>query len=250
MTGPVNLTVAALTFRQLFTRRRLIVAALFAAAPLLFTFAFRAEFLRTDPTGGRLLAQVYGQVVALVFLPLAAVVLGTAAFGGEIDDGTIVYLLVKALPRWQIVLTKYVVVALSTAAMMVVTIVLPWLALGAQSANATLVESYAAALSAGAAMYCALFVALGLMSKRGLVIGLLYVVVLEMVLAANVAGLKSLSVREFVTTIAGKLAAGVPGVQPGAVSLATVWTMGSIILIGSLAIGIRRLQRYELAERL
>jgi hypothetical protein len=51
-------------------------------------------------------------------------------------------------------------------------------------------------------------------------------------------------------TVVGKIAAGVPGVKVGAVSTNTVWTMGAIILVASLALGIRWLQRYEMAERL
>ena len=74
--------------------------------------------------------------------------------------------------------------------------------------------------------------------------------VLEISLSPNVQGLKSFSVREFVMTVVGKLAAAVPGVKVGAVTANTVWTMGGIFLVGSLALGIRWLQRYEMAERL
>ena len=250
MTGPINLTVAGLTFRQLFTRKRFIFATLFSVTPLVIALFFRASQGSHDATGERFLAQLYSGIVAFVLLPLSAVVFGTAAFGGEIDDGTIVYLLVKSLPRWQLVLSKYVVAVLSTIAMMVFAILLPWLALGAKPVASTLVFSYASGIALGAALYCAIFVTMGLISKRALVLGLLYIVVLEITLSPNVVGLKSLSVREFVMTIVGKLAAGKPGVIAGMVSLQTVWTMSAIILLAALAVGIRWLQRYELAERL
>ena len=54
---------------------------------------------------GRLLAD-FGLAV---LLPLVAVIVGTAAVGSELDDGTIVYLLAKPVPRWLIVLVKFVV---------------------------------------------------------------------------------------------------------------------------------------------
>lgn len=250
MNGPINLTVAGLTFRQLFTRKRLVGSALFALSPLLITLVFRATAHPHDPTGVQFLRELYSGMVAFVLLPLAAVVFGTAAFGGEIDDGTIVYLLVKDLSRWQVVLSKYVVAVVSTFTMIFVAILLPWLALGAPPDSAPLVQAFTAGIALGAALYSAIFVTLGMVSKRALVLGLLYMVVLEISLSPNVQGLKSFSVREFVMTIVGKLAAAVPGVKPGTVTTNTVWTMGGIFLVASLALGIRWLQRYEMAERL
>jgi ABC-type transport system involved in multi-copper enzyme maturation permease subunit len=97
--SPINMTVAWLTMRQLFTRKRLVASALFAVSPLAITLFFRATARTGDATGLQFLRELYAGIVAFVLLPLAAVVFGTAAFGGEIDDGTIVYLLMKALPR-------------------------------------------------------------------------------------------------------------------------------------------------------
>jgi ABC-2 type transport system permease protein len=250
MNWPVNTTVAGLTVRQLFTRRRFIASALFAVVPLIIVMIFKATTHRFDPTGAQFLGTTYQGIVAFVLLPLSAVVFGTAAFGGEIDDGTIVYLLVKDLPRWQVVLSKYAVAVFATAMMMLIAITLPWLALGMPAAATPTVQAYAAGIVLGAALYSAIFVTLGMISKRALVLGLLYVVVLEISLSPNVQGLKSFSVREFVMTVVGKLAAGAPGVKAGAVTMNTVWTMGAIFLAGSLTIGVRWLQRYEMAERL
>lgn len=244
------MTVAWLTMRQLFTRKRLVTSALFAVSPLAIALFFKATARNGDATGLQFLRELYSGIVAFVLLPLAAVVFGTAAFGGEIDDGTIVYLLVKALPRWQLILSKYVVAVLATFLMMVVAVLLPWLALGAPSDSLPLLEAFIAGIALGAVLYNALFVTLGLTSKRALVLGLLYVVVIEITLSPNIAGLKSFSVREFVMTVVGQLAAAVPRVVPGAVSTRTVWTMGAIILVGGLGAGIRWLSRYEMAERL
>lgn len=174
MTGLINTTVAGLTFRQLFTRNRLVASALFAAAPLLITLFFLLTAHAADPSGVQFLRELYSGIVAFVLLPLAAVVFGTAAFGGEIDDGTIVYLLVKSLPRWQLVLTKFVVAALSTFAMTFVAILLPRLALGAKPDLTPLLQSFAAGIALGSVLYCAIFVTVGLVSKRALVIGLIY----------------------------------------------------------------------------
>ena len=45
--------------------------------------------------------------------------LGAKFVEGEVDDGTLIYLLVKPLARWRVVLWKYVVAVLSTGAVMV-----------------------------------------------------------------------------------------------------------------------------------
>ena len=111
MNWPISRTVAWLTLRQLFVRRRLIAAIFFALTPLLIVVLFvsaRGAAAADGRTAG-LLMDLYRDVVIGVLLPLSAVVFGTAAFGGEIDDGTIVYLLVKPLSRWRVVLSKYVV---------------------------------------------------------------------------------------------------------------------------------------------
>lgn len=248
--GPINLTIAQLTFRQLFTRKRFIWSAIFAALPLILVLFFKARPHPFDKTGEQFLVNIYSDIIAFVLLPLSAVVFGTAAFGGEIDDGTIVYLLVKAIPRWQVVLSKYAVAVFATAIMMIAAVVMPWLALGLPSDCTTLVEAYIAAVTWGAALYSAIFVTMGLVSKRALVLGLLYIVVLEISLSPNVQGLKSISVREFVMTIAAKIAAGLPAVKAAAVPIDTVYTMSAFFVIVGLGLGIRWLSKYEMAERI
>ena len=248
--GPLNMTIMGLTFRQLFTRKRFVASAIFAAVPLIIILFFKARPHPYDLSGEKMLVNLYSDIIAFVLLPLAAVVFGTAAFGGEIDDGTIVYLLVKAIPRWQVVLSKYVVAVVATAIMMIAAVLMPWIALGMPSDANTLVEAYVAAVTWGAALYSAIFVTLGLVSKRALVLGLLYIVVLEITLSPNVQGLKSISVREFVMTIAGKIAAGLPAVKVAAVPVDTVYTMSAIFVIVGLGLGIRWLSRYEMAERI
>lgn len=87
-------------------------------------------------------------------------------------------------------------------------------------------------------------------SARRLVMGLLYIVVLEISLSPNVQGLKSISVREFVMTIAKKPAAGSPGITASSVPVDTVYMMSAFFLIVGLGLGIRWLSRYEMAERI
>ena len=77
--------------------------------------------------------------------------------------------------------------------MMTVAVILPWLALEMPADSSALMQGFVVAVAVGAALYSAIFVTLGLTSKRALVIGLLYIVVLEITISPNVPGLKSLS---------------------------------------------------------
>ena len=250
MTGPIEPTVVWLTWRQLFARRRLLLAAAFSLAPLLIAVVFRVTAADVDASSGAFLLTLLREVVIGTELPIAAVVFGTTAFGGEIDDGTLVYLLVKPIARWRVVVSKYLVAAACTTAVMLPALFLPWLLVRNADLPATVPLSFAAGVGGGALLYCALFVMLGLALRRSLVVGLVYVIGLEIVLSRSIAGLRSLSVREFALSITEAVGKAAVQFTDPVVAMTTVWTMGTIILVGSIAFSMRRLARYEVAERL
>lgn len=242
-------TVAWLTIRQLFVRRRLIVAAVFAVIPLAIAIVFITTHAAGDPERARFPLQLYRDITLTVLVPLVTVVLGTSAFGVEVEDGTLVYLLVKPIARWRIVITRYLTVILASVAVVLPMLSLPWIVLAAD-VSARMVLSFAAGSALAIVLYSVVFVSLGFLTKRALVMGLLYIVVIELVISEQVAGVKSLSVREFANTVIGRLAAGDHGIVPGQVSLTTVTVSTIVTLIVVSAVAMRRLTRYELAERL
>ena len=116
-------TLATLTLRALLNRRRTVLLGLLGGLIVVVAAVYRlsgpapAEALEFT---GRLLAN-FGLAV---LLPLVAVIVGTAALGSELDDGTIVYLLAKPLPRPLIVAVKLMVAWLLTALLVAVPVVL------------------------------------------------------------------------------------------------------------------------------
>ncbi|MEJ7802473.1 MAG: ABC transporter permease, partial [Candidatus Limnocylindria bacterium] len=80
-------TLASLTFRGLLNRRRTLLLGLLGALIVVVAVVYRlsasADAEALDFTG-RLLAN-FG---VAVLLPLVAVIVGTAALGSELDDGT------------------------------------------------------------------------------------------------------------------------------------------------------------------
>ena len=249
MIGPLDRTVMWLTWRQLFARKRIYIAAAFALLPVVFTVFFK---FTTDDQSDSRLAFFNGlsrELIIGTLVPLAAALFGTTAFGGEVDDGTLVYLLIKPIARWRIVLSKYVVAVMSTVAVMIPALLLPWFVLSGPELSANVLMGYLVGGAAGAAIYCALFLSLGLASRRALVIALIYVIGFEAVLSRNLVGVKSLSVREFAVALSRAASSGAIEIKGYVVPMTTVWTMGAIFLIGALALSLRRLSRFEMAER-
>jgi ABC-2 type transport system permease protein len=250
--SPIDLTVMWLTWRQLFAGRRVLVVSLLAFAPALIAVIFRVVVSQPDGMGmdgaEDFLSTLSGDIVVGTILPLAAVVFGTSAFGGEVDDGTLIYLLVKPIARWRVVLSKYVVAVLSTIAVAIPAVLLPWLIDRSPGLTIRFPMGYLAGAVVGALIYSAIFLTLGIASRRALVFGLIYVIGFENVLARSVVGFKSFSVREFATTVSHKVGEYVGDAPP--VTLDTVYIMGSILLVGFLLLSVWKLWRYEVAERL
>ncbi|MFD0820555.1 ABC transporter permease, partial [Micromonospora zhanjiangensis] len=107
----MNATIAWITARGLFGRRRVLLL-----LPLPVLLVGLAVVARTAGVDGAQWAQPVLVGLGLgVVLPVIALIVGTGVLGSEIDDGTIVHILTKPLPRWQIVLPKLAVAAGVTA---------------------------------------------------------------------------------------------------------------------------------------
>lgn len=247
---PINRTVAWLTWRQMFANKRLYLAMVFSLTPLLVALLF--QMFSPDPAkeahGFFLIMEK--EIVIGTLLPLAAVVFGTTAFGGEIDDGTLLYLLVKPIARWRVVLSKYVIATGSTLAMMVPAVFLPWLLVRGPDIPIGVAAAYLWGAALGAVLYSAFFVMLGLTARYSLVLGLIYVVGFEGVLSRSIPGIKVLSIREFASAFTLKVASADLNLGTPLVPMPSVAIVGGVFFVGSLLIAIYRLWRYEMAERL
>lgn len=243
-------TVVWLTWRQLFARRRAWLAAAIAVFPFLLTFLYRLS--SEDNEGDRIvfMMSMLRELLLGVLLPLAALIFGTTAFGGEVEEGTLVYLLVKPARRWKIVLTKYLVAVTITIVVVSVAVLLPWWALRNEELPLTFLRGFLAATVVGAAVYCAVFTLLGLVTRRGLLFGLLYVIFVEQVLSRNFEGVASISARELSVAVAQWAGGGAVKWPAATVAMPTVWTVAGLAVVIAIALTMRHLTRYELAEKL
>ena len=96
----VMATLAGVTLRGLLGRRRMVLMVLLAGLPVLVGLLIRLGGGRADAP------EILDTLVIRTVLPLIALVVGTAAIGSEVEDGTLVYLLVKPIDRWRVALAK------------------------------------------------------------------------------------------------------------------------------------------------
>jgi ABC-2 type transport system permease protein len=171
-----------------------------------------------------------------------AVIVGTAAIGSELDDGTIVYLLARPVPRWRIVLVKLVV---AWVVVMILVVPATLVAGLVGQDDPALAVGFAAAVAVGALEYTAIFVALSLVTSRALIVGLAYVVIWEGVVAGLFAGTRPLSVRQHALAVAEALggadAAGIAEIALGVAIGAVV-----IVTVAATVLAVRRLETVEL----
>ena len=189
--GPVYL----LSLRQLAGRWRLLLIVLLTALPVVLVVVvsiFESEARSKDPGFADILLD--GMIVAAI-LPIATMVLATTAFGHEIEDQTLVYLVLKPLRRSLIVLPKLLATVTICAPLLVASGVAATL-LGYAMEVRTAV-AVGVALFAGVAAYAAIFTWAGLMSPHALGFALLYVFLWEGLIGTFLGGVRYLSVRGY-----------------------------------------------------
>ncbi len=242
------LTIAGITLRQLLSRRRTLLLLALGAVPVLLALAYRLSGEASDDADA--LSWTMGMLEYLgmvTVMPLVALIFGTGAIGGELEDGTAVHLLTKPVPRWRVGVAKYVVAAGCAAVLAALPIAIAGL-LGANETSAAI--GYAIGAAIGAAIYVAIFMALSLVTSRSFVIGLGYVLIWEGLLAGLFPGIASLSVRQYAISFAQTITDGLssmandlePRVAIGAAIIGAV-----VVTVGALAIALRRLSRLEIA---
>jgi ABC-2 type transport system permease protein len=192
--------IMRLTVRQLLSRGRLLILVGLALLPPVLAFLYTISDSRVLPE--TFLVRAYTNFVFVVVTPVTALVFAAAALGSELEDGTIVYLLLKPLPRWQIVVSKLVVTAAIIAVFVMLSIYLTALVLDRGVGEAHVAFAFALGAVLGGAAYAAIFTFLGLITSRALIAGLIYVFIWEGLVTRLFQGTRNLSVREYMRGLA------------------------------------------------
>jgi len=184
-----------LTFRSMLGRRRALLLFALPAVLIVLAIVIRLVTSDTDATTPALLHRF-----ALgILLPLLALITGTGAIGPEIDDGEIVYLLAKPIPRPVIICTKLVVAIVLTIAFTTIpTLIAGVIITGGLTAA---VLGFGVGTIVGAVAYCAVFVMLGVISRHAAVIGLLYALLWESLVGNYVPGARAASIQDWAYSV-------------------------------------------------
>lgn len=175
----------ALTVRQHTHGRRLLVLGGLYLLPCLLAVVLRL-LPQPAPTDALEFALVFS-LVPHALAPLTALLYAAGVVGDEVEEQTLTYLLVRAVPRWAVYLTKLLATLCVTCLLVAGSVVGLYLAIYAGSP-----DFGPAAVRCGQAIgvmalaqvgYCGLFGLIGLLTRRSLIAGIGYIVLVEGVLA-------------------------------------------------------------------
>lgn len=238
----MNAVVMQLTLRGLLGRRR---ALLLVILPVLLLAL--AGLVRWASAGDLRTTVGFTEGFALgTLLPLLCLLIGTGVISSEIDDGSIVYLLAKPVPRRTIIATKLAVAWGAAVVLAVVPVVLAVQIAGDDGGRLGAAFGLTALLAALA--YTTIFVALSVATRNAVVIGLLYALLWEGVLGGFVPGVRNVSVRQWALA-GGERLLGDDAASWGvtsAVGLPSALFLLVVAVLGAFVLAVRRLQTLRL----
>lgn len=230
--------LVGVTLRGLLGRRRALLMVLLAALPIIVGIVIRLGGGRSDAP------EILDTLVIRTVLPLVALVIGTAAIGSEIEDGTLVFLLAKPIARWRIALAKLAVAAALTVVLVVPPIVITGILVGGTgSSSLAAIAGFVIAAMAGGTAYAVAFTVLGAITSRALIVGLGYTLLWEGVLAGLLEGTRFLSIRQATLGWAAALIDQDVGVDPLDPLVSTA--ILAAVIAGGFVLGTLVLRRFQ-----
>lgn len=182
-----------LVLRQLTSRGRIVGLSLLALIAPLSGWAIGVSDASRDDAVGLVAAIGLGLV-----LPVVSLVFGGAAIGDLRDDKTLVYLWLRPLDRWPIVVGAALAAATLAAPITIVPIVLAAVLTGA---GGGIVAGTLLATVVGLVAYIAVFTMFGVWLKRFIVWGLAYILIWEGFIAQAGEGVARVALRAYTRSI-------------------------------------------------
>ena len=233
-------TLYPVLVRALVTRGRLLAMGSLGLVAVLLSVLVRSRAGLDRADVAYNLVDSYG---LSILVPVVALVFASAALGDPSEDGTLVYLWLRPVPRWQLA-------AAATAAALTVSLplaVLPIVvgSLIAGTAGAQVVGALCGSLLSAVA-YTAVFCGLGLRVRRALAWGLAYLLIWEQAVARIAKGAARLSISVTSRTVDARLSHHLP-LPRNAMSLVVAVTVPLVLTGAALAFTTRSLDRGEIA---
>ncbi|HWG28108.1 ABC transporter permease [Actinospica sp.] len=190
-----NSTVAWISFRALFGRRRALLFVLPAIVLVIITLSLKGA----HGTVSDWPALVLGRVGVGAVVPLTALLVGTSVLGSEIDDNSVLHLLATPVPRRDVIVSKITVSALTTMLFAAVPVLIAGII--AQGPHKLAIGCFLGAIL-GSIVYSCLFVLFSAALRHPVIYSLAYVALWEQLIATLVGGAKYLSIEQWSLGIA------------------------------------------------
>ena len=178
-------------------------------------------------------------------LPVATMTLATAAFGNEVEDGTLGNLALMPLARWRIVLAKLLAVITMAGPVIIASGVITYIVGFGLEVRAVL--SLAVGLLLGVAAYSSVFTWTGLVTGRALAVALLYVILWEGVIGSLISGVGYLSIRGYTLAVMHGLDSTAFDTLDGSViGFPAALTGAVLVAVAFYGLGVWRLTRMDI----
>lgn len=193
--------VYRLVVRLLVSRGRLIALGAVGAIAVLLGVVVHAGGADVDK--GTAIYRVVDNYCLGVLAPVVALVFASAALGNPAEDGTLVYLWLKPVERWRVVVGALAATLSVSLPLVVVPAVL---AAAFSGVGHGIVAGAAAAATLAVVAYTTVFLGLGLKVKRALVWGLAYVLIWEGAVARTGRGAARLAIHVYARSVLARMA--------------------------------------------
>ena len=165
-----------------------------------------------------------------LYAPIVALVFATSSLGDLASDGTLVYVWLRPVASWRVVL---VALAATLTVTLPLTLVPIWLAVALAGAGLQQLWALSAATALAVVAYAAVFTGFGLRVRFALIIGLVYVVIWEAGIASLGKGPAAVSIRHYAESLAshlsGQSVANTADPWPSVVVLVAVAAAGVVL---------------------
>jgi len=201
-------TLFWLTVRQQSRGLRWIIFAILFCLPILI--AVGSHLFHWRVTNARLESLLVFGLIANALVPLLALIFAGGMIRNEIEEQTLTYLLVRPLPKWAIYLTKLLATVLIAFLLASVFTTLTYVAIywGMEDLGKeifpTRVFKTCCLLGLAILSYCSLFGCLSLFIRWSLIVGVIYILLFEGLLANIDFVLRRLTVMYYIRVLRGR----------------------------------------------
>jgi len=197
---PVFAAVYRLLLHQQLTRGRLLLATTMGGLAIVLAVLIARSAPGDDAPNIVEALSVFGLGL---MVPILSLVLASSSLGQLVEDETLVYLWIRPTPRWVLALAAWL--AAATVAVPLTVVPLSVAAAIGSDGDIRVTLAVAASVALASTAYSAAFTLIGLLLRRALIWGLVYVFVWELFVARVGQGAARLSINTYPTSVLAKL---------------------------------------------